>query len=532
MDKLISQSKETSNKNTENSNDTIVQNINGVEISEINFPDEVFRDYVAKNFDKNSDGFLSRHEIEEALIVDVSFNKQITSLQGIEILSNLKRLVISYTKIKELDISHNTDLTYLDCSNTEIKELNLIHNIALRDLHCDHTKIKELDISHNTNLTYLDCSNTEIKELNLIHNISLRYLHCDHTKIKELDFTHNSGLNYLDCSDTDIMALNIISNRNLRSLHCENTKIKELDITFNGDLRYLSCNDIKIKDTNSYNSNLRGALTYLVYTKTDLKELGFDSNFETDKKLPLDGWENIKKQGLENCFLLQPGHLSVIGGRPRSGKTSMMLSIAQNVACYMNIPTLIISEEMNAEQLVHRLNLMKYGIKNSRSIPALSVLGWNKLTDEVLLNKKLHLIIDDRPGMRTRELQNKCKKYKKEYGIGLVIIDYLQLLAPDNKGASRAEEVTNITCALKYLAGDLGIPIILCSLLSRAAEYRGVPIVTDMGFCAKYTDEIMFILDNREDNQLNQEIIVIPKNGLLERIKLKWIPEYLKYINI
>ena len=110
MDKLISQSKETSNKNTENSNDTIVQNINGVEISEINFPDEVFRDYVAKNFDKNNDGFLSRHEIEEALIVDVSFNKQITSLQGIEILSNLKRLVISYTKIKELDISHNTDL--------------------------------------------------------------------------------------------------------------------------------------------------------------------------------------------------------------------------------------------------------------------------------------------------------------------------------------------------------------------------------------------------------------------------------------
>ena len=194
MDKLISQSKETSNKNTENSNDTIVQNINGVEISEINFPDEVFRDYVAKNFDKNNDGFLSRHEIEEALIVDVSFNKQITSLQGIEILSNLKRLVISYTKIKELDISHNTDLTYLDCSNTEIKELNLIHNIALQDLHCDHTKIKELDISHNTNLTYLDCSNTKIKELNLIHNISLWYLHCDHTKIKELDFTHNAGL--------------------------------------------------------------------------------------------------------------------------------------------------------------------------------------------------------------------------------------------------------------------------------------------------------------------------------------------------
>ena len=529
MDKSISQSNETSNKNVENNNDTMIENVNSVEISEINFPDEVFRDYVAKNFDTNSDGFLSQHEIEEALIVDVSFNKQITSLQGIEILSNLKRLVISYTKIRELHISYNTNLTYLDCSNTEIKELNLIHNIALEDLHCDHTEIKELDISHNTNLTYLDCSNTEIKELNLIHNIRLLHLHCDHTKIKELDFSHNSRLSYLDCSDTDIMELNIISNRNLRSLHCENTKIKELDITYNDDLHYLSCNDIKIRGKNSSDSsNLRSPLIYLIYNKTDLKELGFDSNFETGKKLSLNGWENIKKQGLENCFLLQPGNLSIIGGRPASGKTSLILSIAQTVACYMNTPTLIMSKDETAEELVHRLNIMKYGIKDSLSIPALSALGWNKLTDGVLLNKKLHLIIDDRLTVRTQELIN---KYKTEYGIGLVIIDYLQLLESDIKGASRKEEVMNITCALKYLAGDLGIPIILCSQLSRAVEY-GVPILTDIGFYAKYADNIIFIFDNREDKQLNQEIIVIPKNELLERIKLKWIPEYLKYINI
>lgn len=78
MDKPILQSKETSNKNIENNNDLIAENLYSVEISEVNFPDEVFRDYVVRNFDTNSDGFLSRDEIKEALIVDVSFNKQIT----------------------------------------------------------------------------------------------------------------------------------------------------------------------------------------------------------------------------------------------------------------------------------------------------------------------------------------------------------------------------------------------------------------------------------------------------------------------
>ena len=488
MDKPISQSKKRSNKSAENNNDEITTNINSVEINEMNFPDEVFRDYVAKNFDKTGDGFLSQDEIDEALVIDVSLNAHITNLKGIE----------KFTKLKFLA--------------------------------CCGTKIKELDISYNTYLKYLDCSNTEIKELNLTHNISLCYLHCDHTKIRELHIFHNTCLHYLDCSDTDITELNIIGNRRLNYLNCENTKIKELD--HNENLLYLSCNDIKIRDVySSYNSNLKSTLIYLFYNKTDLKELGFDSNFETEKKLPLDGWENIKKPRLENCFLLQPGHLSVIGGLNGSGKTSMILGIAQTVTCYMNIPTLIISKDLTAEQLVHRLNIMKYGIKDSLSFPALSALGWDKLTDGVLLNEELHLIIDDRPEMCTQELINKCKKYKTEYGIGLVIIDYLQLLSPDKEGASREEELTNITCALKYLAGDLGIPIILCSRLSRAAAYRGVPILADMHFYKKYIDKIMLILDNNENEQRYQEIIVIPKNGLLWRIRLKWIPEYLKYIN-
>ena len=111
--KSILQSRETSNKNDENNSAVITKNLYRVEISEVNFPDEAFRDYIAKKFDTNDDGFLSSNEIEEALIVDVSFNKQITSLLGIEIFSSLKHLVICNTNIKELPISSNTSATSL-----------------------------------------------------------------------------------------------------------------------------------------------------------------------------------------------------------------------------------------------------------------------------------------------------------------------------------------------------------------------------------------------------------------------------------
>ena len=155
------------------------------------------------------------------------------------------------------------------------------------------------------------------------------------------------------------------------------------------------------------------------------------------------------------------------------------------------------------------------------------------MTKEVLLNKKLHLIIDDRPGMSIQELQNKCKKYKDKYGIRLIIIDYLQLLEPAYKSHSRQEEQTNIIRDLKRLANELNIPIIIFSNLSRAALYRHVPILSDLYFLINhvinYIDEIIFMLDH-EDNRLNKELIVIQKNGLLGRVKLKWLPEYLKYI--
>lgn len=142
--------------------------------------------------------------------------------------------------------------------------------------------------------------------------------------------------------------------------------------------------------------------------------------------------------------------------------------------------------------------------------------------------------------MYVQELRNKCQKYKDKYGIGLVIIDYLQLLSwqSSSKVFSREEKIPNIIYDLKQLADELNIPMIICSHLSRNALYRKVPVLSDIKFDTKYIDEIIFILDKEEYHGLNkelivvlnQELIVVQKEGLLKRVKLKWLPEYLKYI--
>ena len=310
MDHSSLQNKGTSNKNT-GGNNMIKQIEEAVKIDAVYFPDGVFRDYITKNFDKDNDGFLSRHEIEEARVLDLSFNNYITNLQGIELFSNLEHLVIHNTKIKEFDTSGNHSLKFLDCSNT---------------------KIKRLDIS-NTNLYHLDCSNTKIKKLDI----------------------HSSNLSYLDCSNTNIKELNLSKNYSLRELHCEHTEIKELDITDTRNLCYLSCDNIKIEDINFYNSNLMSHLNYLICNNIKFKRFNFSNNYETDKKPLLNSQKLVKREGLEDCSLLRPGHLTMIAGAGGTGKTTLALNIAHNIAYNMSLPTLIISEENPKEVLVNHL---------------------------------------------------------------------------------------------------------------------------------------------------------------------------------
>ena len=472
-------------------NSVVTAAVNHVEINAVNFPDEGFREYVSRNFDNNGAGFLCQEEINKVRSVNVSFNDKITNLKGIEFFCGLKRLVCCGTKIKNLDVSKNASLIYLDCSYTKIKELDITRNIRLEDLHCNNTEIKNLDLSKNAFLYYLDCSGTEIEDLDISKNTRLIYLHCNHTGIENLDITNNTSLLCLSCGDT---------------------KIKKLDIAHKSRLIYLLCNDMKFK------------------------ELDVDSSF--------DEWRNSNRirRKKKDYSLLQPGKLIMIGGRTISYEGKLALGIAQQVACRMKIPTLIISEEAAKEKTVNCLNSMEYGVNALSGIPSLSELGWKELTDEVLFNKKLHLIIDDKPCMYIQELQDKCENYKKEYGLGLIVIDDMQLLRgypEDENSCSREKESMDIASGLKHLAENIDVPIVLCSNMSRVIEYRKVAMISDVCF-SQYIDDIIFFgpygrreyyLDNVGENWNHEECIILQKNGISGRVKLKWLPEYDKFIN-
>lgn len=234
-----------------------------------------------------------------------------------------------------------------------------------------------------------------------------------------------------------------------------------------------------------------------------------------------------------DCMLsgLQPGHLILIGARPAKGKTALALSIAQHVAYRVNTTTVIINEGETENQIVKRLCLMESGVKDRPFYDRpLSELGWKDLLNEALFNEKLHLIIDSTPQISVQELRCRCKKYKLEYNMGLVIIDYLQLL---DEGCE-----TTTTHSLKQLATDLNIPIIVFSQLGRQWISHRLPTLSDPPCNDKYIDDIIFIRCDEYYNKglLNIEnaelIIAKQKNGPTGTVKLKWLQEYIKFVNI
>jgi len=180
---------------------------------------------------------------------------------------------------------------------------------------------------------------------------------------------------------------------------------------------------------------------------------------------------------------LQRADLIILACRPSVGKTSLSLNIMQNAAIRHNVPVLFFSLEMSKEQLILRL-LSSIGKINSQRMKRgnLRDADWRKI---LKCNKQLEaapIYIDDSHGLSVSTLKAKCRRYKQELGIELIIIDYLQLLHADGKFDNRQYEITAITRSLKGLAKELDIPILVCSQLSRAVEKREVkrPQLSDL----------------------------------------------------
>ena len=242
---------------------------------------------------------------------------------------------------------------------------------------------------------------------------------------------------------------------------------------------------------------------------------------------------------------MQPSDLILIAARPSMGKTAFVLNIAQHVAFKKDMTVAIFSLEMSKEQLVNRMFSLesKVDAQNLRT-GQLSDQEWEKLIESAGVIGQSHLIIDDTPGISIAELRSKCRKYKLEHDLKLIIIDYLQLMSGSGRGSdSRQQEISDISRSLKSLARELGVPVIALSQLSRAVEQRPDhrPMLSDLresGAIEQDADVVMFIYRddyyNHETEKKNVAEIIIAKqrNGPIGTIELVWLPNYTQFANM
>lgn len=241
----------------------------------------------------------------------------------------------------------------------------------------------------------------------------------------------------------------------------------------------------------------------------------------------------------------QPSDLILVAARPSMGKTAFVLNIAQHMAFKANKSVAIFSLEMSKEQLVNRLFSLEAQVDaQALRTGNLKDSDWEKLIEGAGIIGKSKLIIDDTPSISISELRSKCRKYKLEHGLDIIIIDYLQLMTGKvgSRTESRQQEVSDISRALKGLARELNVPVVALSQLSRAVESRPDkrPMLSDLresGAIEQDADVVMFIYRDdyyNPDTQLKNvaEIIIAKqRNGSIGPIKLAWLPQYTKFAN-
>ena len=240
----------------------------------------------------------------------------------------------------------------------------------------------------------------------------------------------------------------------------------------------------------------------------------------------------------------QPSDLILVAARPSMGKTAIVLNIAQYMAFHNDVTAAIFSLEMSKEQLVNRLLALESKV-DSQNIRTgnLEDEEWAKLIEGANIIGKSNLIIDDKPGISISELRSKCRKYKMEHNLGVIFIDYLQLMTGSGRSESRQQEISEISRSLKALARELNVPVVALSQLSRAVEQRPDhrPMLSDLresGAIEQDADVVMFIYrddyynKDSENKNIAEIIIAKQRNGPIGTVNLVWLPNYTKFVNM
>ncbi len=243
---------------------------------------------------------------------------------------------------------------------------------------------------------------------------------------------------------------------------------------------------------------------------------------------------------------LQRSDLILIAARPSMGKTAFALNIGEYACFRKNRNVMIFSLEMSKEQLVNRLIAMESYVDSGKiRIGDLADSEWDKVVEGAGIIGRSNLMIDDTPAISISEMRSKCRKAQLEHGqIDMIIIDYLQLMTGNKGGkdASRQQEISDISRALKALARELKTPVIALSQLSRAVEQRPDhrPMLSDLresGAIEQDADVVMFIYrddyyhPDTEKKNIADIIIAKQRNGSIGTVELAWLPQYTKFAN-
>ncbi len=248
---------------------------------------------------------------------------------------------------------------------------------------------------------------------------------------------------------------------------------------------------------------------------------------------------DFKTSGMHNSDLV------LIAARPAMGKTAFALNLAQNAAVHSGVPVAIFSLEMSKEQLVNRMLCSEAMVdSNKMKTGQLEDNDWQKVARALGPLSEAPIFIDDTPGISITEIRAKCRRLKLEHNLGLVVIDYLQLMqGSKSRSENRQQEISEISRSLKILAKEINIPVICLSQLSRAAETRTDhrPILSDLresGAIEQDADIVMFLYRddyyNPETEKKNIAEVILAKHrsGSTGTVELVWLGQYTKFANL
>ena len=240
----------------------------------------------------------------------------------------------------------------------------------------------------------------------------------------------------------------------------------------------------------------------------------------------------------------QAGDLVVIAGRPSMGKTTLAVNIAENAAIAKGVPAAIFSMEMSAEQLTLRL-ISSLGRVNQSHLRTgnFSEEDWSRIQGAMAQLSNAPLYVDETPALTPTEVRARARRLKRERGLGLIVVDYLQLMQVSGTKENRATEISEISRSLKALAKELQVPVIALSQLNRAVEQRTdkKPVMSDLresGAIEQDSDVILLIYreevydPNTTRRGVADIIIAKQRNGPIGEVQLTFLGEYTRFENL